>query len=118
MTIVFVGIDLAKNVFAVHGVNMAGKAEMVQPNVPRAKLRELIARLPACTFGLEACSGAHHRGTNGVLSSGSYRGPRSTRPKQARLQMCSLSFNGGLFDQRPRWRKKETPLSRMKASKP
>ena len=38
MTIVFVGIDLAKNVFAVHGVNMAGKAEMEWPNVPRAKL--------------------------------------------------------------------------------
>lgn len=60
MTIVFVGIDLAKNVFAVHGVNMAGKAEMVRPNVPRAKLHELIAALPACTIGMEACSGAHH----------------------------------------------------------
>ena len=60
MTIVFVGIDLAKNVFAVHGVNTAGKAEMVRPNVPRAKLHELIAALPACTIGMEACSGAHH----------------------------------------------------------
>ena len=46
--------------FAVHGVNMAGKAEMVRPNVPRAKLHELIAALPSCTIGMEACSGAHH----------------------------------------------------------
>lgn len=61
MAIVFVGIDLAKNVFAVHGVNTAGKAEMVWPNVPRAKLHELIAALPACTIGMEACSGAHQR---------------------------------------------------------
>ena len=84
-TIVFVGIDLPKNVFAVHGVNTAGKAGRVRPNVPRAKLHELIAALPACTIGMEACSGAHHRGANRALSSGSYLGPRSTRPKPARL---------------------------------
>lgn len=60
MAIVFVGIDLAKNVFAVHGVNEAGKAELVRPNVTRGKLQELIANLPPCTIGMEACSGAHH----------------------------------------------------------
>jgi transposase len=60
MAIVFVGIDLAKNVFAVHGVNEAGKAELVRPTVPRAKLHELIAALAPCTIGVEACSGAHH----------------------------------------------------------
>jgi transposase len=60
MSILFVGIDLAKNVFAVHGVNGAGKAELVRPNVPRGKLLELITALPPCTIGMEACSGAHH----------------------------------------------------------
>ncbi len=60
MTIVTVGIDLAKNVFAVHGVGDAGKAELVRPEVPRAKLLELIAHLPPCLIGIEACSGAHH----------------------------------------------------------
>ena len=60
MSIVFVGIDLAKNVFAVHAVNDAGKPELVRPNVPRAKLHALIANLPPCTIGMEACSGAHH----------------------------------------------------------
>jgi transposase len=60
MTILFVGIDLAKNVFAVHGVNQAGKAELVKPAVPRARLTEVIAALPPCTIGMEACSGAHH----------------------------------------------------------
>ena len=38
MSIVFVGIDLAKNVFAVHGVDEAGKPALVRPSVPRAKL--------------------------------------------------------------------------------
>jgi transposase len=60
MTILTVGIDLAKNVFAVHGVNEAGKAELVRPAVPRDKLHELIASLPPCVIGMEACSGAHH----------------------------------------------------------
>ena len=60
MTIVTVGIDLAKNVFAVHGVGDSGKPELVRPEVPRAKLLELIAGLPPCLIGMEACSGAHH----------------------------------------------------------
>jgi transposase len=60
MAILYVGIDLAKNVFAVHGVNEAGKPELVRPSVPRAKLHDLIASLPPCTIGIEACSGAHH----------------------------------------------------------
>jgi transposase len=37
MTIVCVGIDLAKNVFAVHGINEAGRPELVRPAVPRDK---------------------------------------------------------------------------------
>ena len=60
MTVVTVGIDLAKNVFAVHGVNAAGKAVLVKPLVRRAKLLELIATLPACLIGIEACTGAHY----------------------------------------------------------
>ena len=60
MSIVFVGIDLAKNVFAVHGVDEAGKPALVRPTVARAKLHELIASLPTCTVAMEACTGAHH----------------------------------------------------------
>lgn len=46
MAIVSVGIDLAKNVFAVHGVAASDKPALVPPTVPRAKLLELIAALP------------------------------------------------------------------------
>lgn len=60
MAIVTVGIDLAKNVFAVHGVDEAGKPVLVRPEVARSKLLEMIASLPACLIGMEACSGAHH----------------------------------------------------------
>lgn len=58
--IVTIGIDLAKNVFAVHGVNATGQPALVRPSVPRAKLLELFASLPPCLIGMEACSGAHH----------------------------------------------------------
>ena len=47
MAIVFAGSNLAKNVLAVRGVNTAGKAERVWPNLPRAKRRALITALPA-----------------------------------------------------------------------
>ena len=58
--IVTIGIDLAKNVFDVHGIDATGKPVLVRPNVPRAKLLELMASLPPCLIGMEACSGAHH----------------------------------------------------------
>lgn len=52
------GIDLAKNTFSVHGVDAQGVVT-VRRTVPRGKLAELVARLPPCLIGMEACSGAH-----------------------------------------------------------
>ena len=60
MAIITIGIDLAKNVFAVHGVDEHGKPALVRPSVKRDALLELIAKLPACLIGIEACSGAHY----------------------------------------------------------
>jgi transposase len=53
-----VGIDLAKNVFSVHAVDSQGTV-VARRTLSRAKLGELIAQLPACLIGMEACSGAH-----------------------------------------------------------
>ncbi len=60
MAIIAIGIDLAKNVFAVHGVDETGKAVLIKPSVRRDALLELIAKQPPCVIGMEACSGAHH----------------------------------------------------------
>ncbi len=43
-----------------HGVNENGKAELVKPKVSREQLLPLIANLPPCLIGMEACSGAHY----------------------------------------------------------
>ncbi|CAB1368166.1 conserved protein of unknown function [Denitratisoma oestradiolicum] len=45
MSIITVGIDLAKNIFAVHGVDDNGKVVLVKPKVARDKLLELVRRL-------------------------------------------------------------------------
>jgi transposase len=60
MSIITVGIDLAKNIFAVHGVDENGKAVLVKPKVAREQLLSLIVQLSPCLIGMEACSGAHH----------------------------------------------------------
>jgi transposase len=60
MSIVTVGIDTAKSIFAVHGVDAAGKVQLREPRVARARLTALVAELPPCTIGIEACTGAHH----------------------------------------------------------
>ena len=60
MAIIATGIDLAKNIFAVHGVNQSGAVQLRQPKVARAKLGAMIAALPPGVIGMEACSGAHY----------------------------------------------------------
>ena len=50
-----VGIDLAKNVFSVHGVDAHGKT-VQRKTVSRGALLELMAQLPRCLVGMEACS--------------------------------------------------------------
>lgn len=57
MNIITAGIDLAKNVFAVHGGDDSGKAVLVKPKVKREHLMELIMQLPPCVIDMEACSG-------------------------------------------------------------
>ena len=53
-----VGVDLAKSVFTVHGVDGMGRP-VLRKTVRREKLMELVAGLPPCLIGMEACGGAH-----------------------------------------------------------
>ena len=59
MQITTVGLDLAKNVFQVHGANERGKA-MLRKKLRRDQLMPFFANLPPCLIGMEACGGAHH----------------------------------------------------------
>lgn len=55
----WLGIDLAKSVFQLHGVDERAVVVLRKP-VRRAQLLRVMAQLPACTVAMEACGGAHH----------------------------------------------------------
>ena len=59
MKITTVGIDLAKNVFQVHGVDERGKV-VLRRQLRREQMVEFFARLSPCLVGMEACGSAHH----------------------------------------------------------
>jgi transposase len=54
-----VGLDLAKSVFQVHGVNAQGEA-VLRRRLTRGQLLKLFEKLPPCLVGMEACASAHH----------------------------------------------------------
>jgi transposase len=56
-----VGIDLAKSVFSLHGVDGAGRV-VLRRTLRRDQLVQAVAGLPPCLIGMEACSGAHEWG--------------------------------------------------------
>jgi transposase len=54
-----IGLDIAKSVFQIHGVDAAG-AVVMRKRITRAKLLEFFAALSPCLVGIEACPTAHH----------------------------------------------------------
>ncbi len=55
------GIDLAKNVFQLHGTDAKGK-RVLSKRLSRDKLIEFVSNLNPCLIGIEACTGAHYWG--------------------------------------------------------
>ena len=54
-----IGVDLAKHVFQVHGVDAAGEC-VLRKRLRRGQVVPFFARLPRCLVGLEACATAHY----------------------------------------------------------
>lgn len=54
-----VGLDLAKNVFQVHGADADGVA-VLRRKLRRAEVLPFFGKLPSCLVGMEACAGSHH----------------------------------------------------------
>jgi len=61
MKISTMGLDLAKSVFAVHGIDEAGRV-LVKRNLRRAQVLPFFAKLEPCLVGMEALAGAHYWG--------------------------------------------------------
>jgi transposase len=58
-TVSTIGLDLAKNIFQVHGATAQGKQVFNKP-IKREKLAEFFQLQPPCLVAMEACSSAHH----------------------------------------------------------
>jgi transposase len=59
MKTIMIGLDLAKSVFQVHGVDAAGQV-VIRRRLRRGQVLEVFAKLAPCVVGMEACSGAHY----------------------------------------------------------
>ncbi len=59
--VVTVGLDIAKSVFQVHGIDAEGRV-VVQRKLTRSKLIPFFEKLPPCRVGIEACATAHYWG--------------------------------------------------------
>lgn len=59
MTVAFIGIDLAKNVFQLHGASVDGQA-VLKRRIRREGLLAEITELEPCIIGVEACTGAFY----------------------------------------------------------
>jgi transposase len=59
MQITTIGLDIAKNVFQVHGIDAAEKV-VVRKQLRRGQVLKCFASMPPCLIGLEACATAHY----------------------------------------------------------
>ena len=54
-----IGLDIAKNVFQIHGIDAAEKV-VVRKQLRRSQVLEFFKALPPCLIGMEACATAHY----------------------------------------------------------
>ena len=54
-----IGLDLAKSVFQVHGVDAEGRV-IIRRQLKRRYVLAFFQKLPACLIGIEACASSHH----------------------------------------------------------
>src|SRR3989440_12469512 len=58
-TITTIGLDIAKSVFQVHGIDAAGEV-VVRRQLKRRSVLAFFQKLPPCVVGIEACASSHH----------------------------------------------------------
>src|SRR5215470_16424312 len=81
MKITTVGLDVAKQVFQVHGVDACGKV-VVRKQLRRKEVVKYFTQLPACEIGMEACSSSHYwaRRLQGLGHTVKLMAPQFVRP--------------------------------------
>ena len=95
-TVTTIGLDIAKSVFQVHGVDAAGQV-VIRRQLKRRQVLAFFQRLPACLIGIEACassiSGSRASRPSGQLLTQLRHWPRPTTI----LWMQFLPYQGTRF---------------------
>jgi len=95
MQITTIGLDIAKNVFQVHGID-ANEKVVVRKQLRRSQVLEFFAALAPCLIGMEACATAHYWAREWAATSASKRDWRyfDTRKRVAgaRILLCMGLF--------------------------
>jgi transposase len=73
MQITTIGLDIAENVFQVHGIDAAEKVA-VRKQFRRSKVIAFFEALPPCLVGMEACASAHYWARTVMASTGARAG--------------------------------------------
>jgi hypothetical protein len=58
-TVTTIGLDIAKSVFQVHGIDAAGQV-VIRRQLKRRYVLAFFEKLPPCLIGIEACASSHH----------------------------------------------------------
>jgi transposase len=116
-----VGLDLAKHVFQVHGVDASGRV-VVAKAIRRNKLLEFFASLPPCLVGLEACGSGHHwarelitLGHEARMMPPAYVKPYIRRQKNDAAAICEAVMRPSMRFVGVRSRENQAALMRHKA---
>jgi transposase len=59
MQVITIGLDLAKNIFQIHGVDAEG-GTVIRKRLSQSKVLSFFANLPRCIIGIEACATTHY----------------------------------------------------------
>ena len=95
-----IGLDLAKHVFQVHGVDAEG-ATILRKQLRRAQILAFFSRLPPCLVGLEACATSHYWGRelralgHEVRLMPAQYVKAYIKRKQTRCRRCGSDLRGG-----------------------
>ena len=85
-TITTIGLDIAKSVFQVHGVDAAGQV-IIRRQLKRRYVLAFFQKLPPCLIGIEACASSHHWSRE--LQALGHTVPRSTPHSPDDALICS-----------------------------
>jgi hypothetical protein len=103
MQVTTIGLDIAKNVFQVHGIDAAEKV-VVRKQLRRRQVLEFFKALPPCLVGMEACATAHYWARE-LTKLGHQVRLMPAKDVKAYVKRATLPFNCAEYYNSPKGRK-------------